>query len=529
MWKLVAVLLSLAAAAPAAITEDSVEADARARAVSPYLDAQAIALARVDVARIDLDAVMSKVAELGKIEAKLLALFKREMGRWSADFKNAGGKDLYFVFSLTDLPGAPFLVVPVDANADVEAIKGLLLGGKPGEREQRFPLPIAIEAVEKLDQALVAGSKTVLARVRSGRSENRPELAKAFAAAGDTTVQLLVLPTADSRRVIEELVPQLPKALGGGPSTILTHGMVWAALGLSGPPRIELRMVVQSKDAGAANRLRDLVVNGLKTATQEIRKDPYMQSQFKPLLPRLNEMVAVFTPAVVEDRLTLTVDSTHPTIGASLATMGSIVTASAERNQRVNNMKQIAIALHMYHDAYGKFPAVANFDKQVKPLLSWRVHLLPFLEQDSVYRQFHLDEPWDSEHNRKLIDRMPVVYRCPSLDRGLGGKTSYLAPVGPALMFTGGLEGIKIREVTDGTSNTIFFVDADDDHAVTWTRPDDLRNDPQHPEAGLRDYKGRGFNVAFVDGSIHILPVTIDKKTLQALFTRNGGEVVSGY
>src|SRR5262245_38434787 len=100
MWKLVAVFVSLTAFAPAATGDNPPDADARARAVSPYLDAQAIALARVDVGRIDLNALISKVAELGKIEAQLLTPLKGVVGRWTTDFKNAGGKDIYFVFSL---------------------------------------------------------------------------------------------------------------------------------------------------------------------------------------------------------------------------------------------------------------------------------------------------------------------------------------------------------------------------------------------------------------------------------------------
>src|SRR5260370_4929892 len=82
-------------------------------------------------------------------------------------------------------------------------------------------------------------------------------------------------------------------------------------------------------------------------------------------------------------------------------TKRNVVTASDR--QCANNLKQIGLALHNYNDAYARLPAVANFDKQGKPLLSWRVHLLPFIEQEDLYKEFHLDEPWDSEHNKQLI------------------------------------------------------------------------------------------------------------------------------
>ena len=86
---------------------------------------------------------------------------------------------------------------------------------------------------------------------------------------------------------------------------------------------------------------------------------------------------------------------------------------AARRAQSMNNLKQFALAMHNYHDTNGKFPAASSFDKDGKPLLSWRVHVLPYLEQAELYKQFHLDEPWDSEHNKKLIEKMPNVLASP--------------------------------------------------------------------------------------------------------------------
>jgi hypothetical protein len=202
-----------------------------------------------------------------------------------------------------------------------------------------------------------------------------------------------------------------------------------------------------------------------------------------------------------------------------------------EQLQCANNLKQIGLAFHMYHDTYGKFPAVANFDKEGKPLLSWRVHLLPFLEQKQLYQQFHLDEPWDSEHNKKLIAQMPSVYRCPASGGRLADKTSYLAPVfddkrGGSTMWSGDKRELRISDVLDGTSNTLLVVDADDRHAVPWTKPADLTYDPKHPLAGLVGHHPDSAQALFVDGSVHRLRSTIPPDRLGALFTRAGGEVV---
>src|SRR5207249_2796575 len=82
---------------------------------------------------------------------------------------------------------------------------------------------------------------------------------------------------------------------------------------------------------------------------------------------------------------------------------------AGRRTVSQNNLKQIGLAMHNYHDTYRHFPPQALTDKNGKPLLSWRVAVLPFIEQDNLYRQFKLDEPWDSEHNRKLLERMPKL------------------------------------------------------------------------------------------------------------------------
>jgi hypothetical protein len=193
----------------------------------------------------------------------------------------------------------------------------------------------------------------------------------------------------------------------------------------------------------------------------------------------------------------------------------------------VNNLRQLVLAMHNYHDTYGRFPANAKFDKAgKKPLLSWRVLLLPFVEQQALYNEFHLDEPWDSEHNKKLIARMPAVYRCPSLKLQQPGRTSYLAPVHRDTMFTGKPEGLRITDALDGTSNTILIVESDDEHAAIWTKPDDLKYDPKQPLTGLVGHHGERIVLALADGSVHILDKNIDPKTLTALFTRAGGEVV---
>ncbi len=202
---------------------------------------------------------------------------------------------------------------------------------------------------------------------------------------------------------------------------------------------------------------------------------------------------------------------------------------AARRMQSMNNLKQIGLAMHNYHDTYRVFPPAANVDNKGKKLLSWRVHILPYVEQAALYQQFHLDEPWDSEHNKELIKNMPPVYISPNqADLAKEGKTVYLVPTGKSTAFEGP-EGLGIREFTDGTSNTILAVEAHPDAAVIWTKPDDLAVDFKNPLKGLKSARVGGFQALFADGSVRFISDMIDIAVLKALFTRAGGEVIGEF
>jgi prepilin-type processing-associated H-X9-DG protein len=190
-----------------------------------------------------------------------------------------------------------------------------------------------------------------------------------------------------------------------------------------------------------------------------------------------------------------------------------------------NNLKQIALALHNYRAENGAFPAQAIYSADRKPLLSWRVAILPYMEAGIVaigLNQFHLDEPWDSEHNRALIAKMPDVFRFPG--QANTGETRYLGVVGPGTVF-GQDHGATTHELTDGLSNTIMVVEAD--YGIPWTQPEDLDYDPTHPMLGFGQAHKGGFNALFADGGVRFLLESMDKEILRGLMTINGGEQVT--
>jgi hypothetical protein len=195
-----------------------------------------------------------------------------------------------------------------------------------------------------------------------------------------------------------------------------------------------------------------------------------------------------------------------------------------------NNLKEIGLAMHEYQRAFGQLPQAAITDKAGKPLLSWRVALLPHMISDggrrTLYGQFKLDEPWDSDHNKKLLDRMPSVYAPPLKPAGWKPNTTYYQVfTGEQTLFPPGKK-MRLSDIKDGPENTILIVEAYE--AVPWTKPADLLYDPTGPLPQLGGIFGDGFRVAMADGSVgHFLPKNIDPATLRALITPAGGEKVT--
>ena len=178
--------------------------------------------------------------------------------------------------------------------------------------------------------------------------------------------------------------------------------------------------------------------------------------------------------------------------------------------------------MHAYHDTFGTLPPAAICDQKGKPLLSWRVAILPYIEQTVLYQEFKLDEPWDSEHNKKLIPRMPQIYVLPAAPQK-AGETYYRVFVGGGAVFDLA-KGVPIASITDGTSNTILCVEASE--SVPWTKPDDLVYDPKKPLPKLPNfYRSESSLAVFCDGSVRRIRNDISEATLRALITRAAGDV----
>jgi prepilin-type processing-associated H-X9-DG protein len=486
--------------------------DARVGTIARFLDSEIIAVGHLDIARVDTEKLTRQLVADQEDAGEL----SHAISPWLAALQNAGAKEIYLLLSLSDLldPAQmpPPVVVPLADGADAKKIGQLLCGSG------NVKGPMAWPTCATVHNAVLAGCNDALERVRQLKPVQRPELTAAVAALGETGADIVLMPTSDHRRVVQEIMPVLPKELGGGPMTLLTKGLLWVAIGLKAEPEPRLQFVVQGNDAAAAQQLYDLG----KSIVQFVRHSPNVPRYAPDFAMLADELKADLN----QDRISVVIDAQSARTWASVLIKPMRETAA--RRQCVDNLKQIGLAMHNYHSEHGSFPPAYTIDKAGKPLLSWRVHILPFLEQDALYKEFHLDEPWDSPHNRSLIERIPPPYRCPNISgkREDRSKTTYLTPRGKGTIFPGS-EGVKIQKVTDGTSNTIFVIDANDDHAVIWTKPDDWEVDPPADPTAIFGHHPQGTNFSFADGSVHFIKETVAPKTLGSLVSCAGGEVIS--
>jgi hypothetical protein len=198
--------------------------------------------------------------------------------------------------------------------------------------------------------------------------------------------------------------------------------------------------------------------------------------------------------------------------------------AAAARRISENNLKQIGLALNNAGSEQGAVvPAATIRSKEGKRLLSWRVAILPMLDYE-LYKQFHLDEPWDSPQNRTLVEKMPRVFAPPMSVKTPGpGMTYYQALVGGGAAFDPD-RPTKSDMMRDDADSVMTVVEAAD--PVIWTKPADLEFAPEGALPKLGGVFQDGFHAAFASGRVRFLSAGLDPNSLRALMTRSGGEAI---
>ncbi|NOY29689.1 MAG: DUF1559 domain-containing protein [Planctomycetes bacterium] len=494
--------------APLAVAAD------HAAALKDYLTDDVVAVAYLDLSAIDTHGTLKWAEELGLVtsedRADLAKIQTMVQGR-ADELADLGASHCYLLFRVSDVGHrGPSWVVPITKS------------GKPKWEE----VPWMPQFWEVVDGALLGGmTEAQLEHLKNTRPTTPRDLSDAWAALGQGDCGLMIVGDRNSRRVVREMFPPLPEPFGAINGKLIADGLLWGGVSLKLPPQPAAEIVVETRDTRAATTVAEAMTSGLALAKQILPFNQVLTKEDREALAH------AFRPQVEGARVRIALGELTNDVQLLTKLLSPPVREArqaAHRNQRMNQFKNIALAFHNYADRYKTLPAHANYDDNGKPLLSWRVHLLPYLDQSALYKQFHLDEPWDSKHNRPLAEILPAIYADPdsALRRiNAAGKTTFVVPVSEGMVF-GRPEGTKFKEIIDGTSNTIMFVEVVPERAVIWTKPDDWKVNLDDPWQGVRRDDRDWFTTGFCDGHAKVFDSSLPAKKLRALLTRAGKEII---
>lgn len=467
---------------------------AQASEVSPYLEASTVAVAKVDLELLDVPQTLATISQLapGLIPEQLQGQVKMLGGGLVGVLRSSGVKQVYISLSTLEIPHLrPSIFVPTaKADSAIEALQAIMA---------LLPQDLGYELAQ-VDDGLLIAPDDVLQRLKLRPSAPRPELEQALS--GDPATLTLALGLRHDLR--QSVVNLLPDVLPSGLPIAFSPKQVFSDLhSLSiqvAAPKLSVSARIYASDGPAAQRLQGL-------------GQQYLQ------------LVLPDAQIAAHDRIvSLELDS--QSLSALLPAVTRAGASSAGSAWESNNLKQVMLGMHNFQDAYRGFPPRMTVGEDGTPLLSWRVHLLPFFDQQALYDQFHLDEPWDSPHNIKLLEKIPYTYQSREFADLKLGYTCVELPLCDGSFWSGEKEGLMgLQDITDGTSNTIAVVAAPRDKAVPWTKPEDLAVDTDDPVASLFGDRPTMLRALF-DGSVRSMDRSrVTPQSLLAHLTHQGGEV----
>ncbi len=489
-----------------------------------WVDGQTVAIGCIDVKRIDIAATVDKISKLigpgmpQPVETKAAMITMQE------GLLKAGADRVYLTYGSVELGGMPTVIVPLKDSQQAEQIAALVADGHSAPfKGNASPLGPNVKW-KVVDGYVVIGSPTAIAAKETLKPAVRQQLVEALKEHNDAAIQLYLIPSNDVRRVLEETMPILPKELGGGSSKIITQGLQWAALMGDLPPKLSGILKVQASDAVQAQELVSL----WKKMWAEFHKEVSQPGRENPAGKIIYEIMGSLEAKIVDRQIVLS--ATAEKLEPLTELLAKRMSANTGDVLNASNLRQMMIAMHNFHNDFSRLPNQAICDKEGKPLLSWRVALLPYVGQDNLYRLFKFNEPWDSEHNKKLIEKMPKIYQHPVAKNVPANHTLYQVfyskkGAKPAAAFMeNGRMTLGMLTVQDGTSNTMGITDAAS-KAVPWTKPEDLLYDGTVENLPkLASPRGDQWaHSCFCDGSVRRFKVTANPKLLWQLIGRNDG------
>ncbi len=500
-------------------------AQTSAEKLLPLLDEQSFFLGRIQPGKIDIAKIMIPLVQkktLPPAEAAALG-FLFNLQKSSIDkvideiWFSSSAKDAATYF-------LPSIIIKTKPAAKAEDLLNLL---------KNLPLPINIQTPS--GQVIRKGQNSILplsyvireakgfylleqvGAVKDTKKTKRTDIVQGFDDMGSLPFGAMLFPSKDNPLDLAKIFPSLKRANGKEHEVHgILNGLKLVTLGMYLDPW-RIQMVIQTEDRELANDLHKSILKAIQSIpdlvqaqVEEVGKDPV----FKALAAMVKSV------SIMDDKVTIVITDFDPYFEIA-ARINEQNQAKAAAAQSMGKVKNIATALLAYHKDKGKFPPAATLSKEGKPLLSWRVQILPYLGHNLLYKQFKQNEPWDSEQNKKLIRRIPPSFRETQDDLNKG-TTPFQAPVGLATIFPPGGTGTNSIQIINELSNTIMIVKVPEDKSAIWTKPEDWEIDVNLSAKDLL----KGFTNAIVfacaDGEVKTMPLKDAEVKIKSMLVIEG-------
>jgi len=526
-----------------------------------FVQEETLLIAHVDLTKIDIEQTLQNNASIADAVLKaipsgvqdtqsLIPLAERGKAFLT---ETLGIQEAYLVVNMR-MRGTVAVILPQTGKIDVEMLKKIL-PGTISEAVSTGGLAFAV-ASSNDDKFIVlchlVGSPGDLTELDEhidlfipATPAERPDFGEAFAAVEDAPIQIAIALPEFVRKVVRDTNPKLPEPYTNWDIVTPLSGLRWKAVGIEpAKPAIHVTAAMTS-ELTALNTLQGLreaipiVLDVMPAMLWNVGELTAEESQdLKENLVKNQERIQTLFALKAEGK-NLMLRWEKPQFDEVLEIMSPLIeelaSSEAERMRRqpcVQKMKELLLSFHNYADVRGnhQFPPPFTVGDDGKPLHSWRVLVLPFLDQAALYKQIRLDEPWDSEHNKQFHDKMPAVFRCPVSTLGNPNRdTVYCMVVGNETIGVPDGKGSTFHMITDGLSNTIVLVERKT--PFCWMEPVDVLQEHAYSgvnkhEFGIGSEHAGGVIVGLGDGSVRFMRDGIGLDILKALLTKAGGENV---
>ena len=398
-----------------ALAQEANAAGDQATLLAPFVNDDTFFVGQLDLGGVsDADQLRQLILQLPQNSPQdtvVLSSVAQALG----GLRSAGAASVYAVLGLGDVHqlGGPLVIVAAKGRADSNSLENMLRGVLMSVAAIPDMPPITVE--RRGADVFIIGTEPTVARYKSLQASSRSDLLEPLAKmrAAGATIAAVFSPGADFRRVVRATWPALPEPLTAWKGELADR---WLRLEFSAdlsstPPSAEF--VMQATDAASANLFAQLL-RALPAASERLPGDDEQKQRTRQVVQTILDAVP---PTVDGAEVVMRLPTAEDKISKLQGLLGKATDAALESNRRQERMlqfKQMALAMYMYADKGKHFPPHVIRDANGKPLLSWRVAILPYLDQNDLYQQFHLDEPWDSPHNLALARPTPSVYSDPS-------------------------------------------------------------------------------------------------------------------